>query len=112
MKPRGQGGGSCYYPPLATAMAESGFEETGTYVSRRKNTVAHYIATRLIMDLCEQSARRPGVWVSRRWWEQDVLGLEGGKEKALAELDGEEAQSEEEGLAQEETTGRELGWGY
>ena len=45
-------------------MEEAGFEEIRTYVTRTQNTVAQYIATRRILDLCEQSARRPGACVS------------------------------------------------
>ena len=61
---------------------------------------------RSIMDLCEQSTLRPGAWVSWRWWEQEVLDLEGAKDRALAESEGEEAQSEDKVMSQEETTGR------
>ena len=81
-------------------MAEEGFKETRTYVTRRQNTVAQYIATRPILDLCKQYDWMPGEWVSHWWWEQDGLYSEGTKERAAAELDGEEAQSEEERLAQ------------
>ena len=42
--------------------------------------------------------------MSGRWWDQDGLDLEGAKERSSAESDGEAEQSEEEGLAQEETT--------
>ena len=56
-------------------MVESGFEGIGTYITRRQNTVAQYIATQPILDLCERSARRPGARVSWRWWEQDGLYL-------------------------------------
>ena len=46
-------------------MVESGFEGIGTYVTRRQNTVAQYIATQPILNLCEWYARRPeGVGVS------------------------------------------------
>ena len=68
--------------------------------------VDRYIKTRPILDLCERSARRPGAWVSRRWWEHNGLEQEGTKERATEELDGDEAQSEGEGLEQEERTGR------
>ena len=37
---------------------------------KRKNTVAQYIATRPIMDLCEETVRRSGTWVARIWWEK------------------------------------------
>ena len=88
-------------------MAEAGFEEIGAYVTRRQNMVAHYIVMQLILDLCERSVPRPGAWVSRQWWEQESLDLERAKERAAAESEGEEDQYEEEGMAQEETTGRE-----
>ena len=71
-------------------MAEAGFEDIGTYVMRRQNTVTQYIMTRPILDLCDWSARRPGVWVSWRWWEQDGLDLKREKERAAAKSDGEE----------------------
>ena len=83
-------------------MAEAGFEEIRTYVMKRQNIVAHYIATQPILNLCERSDWRPGAWVSWLWWEQDGLDLEGAKEISEAESDREEAQSKEEGLAQEE----------
>ena len=68
--------------------------------------VAQYIMKRPILELCERSVRKTGAWVSWRWWEQEGLDLEGTKEIAAAESDGEEAQCKEEGMAQEETTGR------
>ena len=84
---RRQGDGICEYPSLEEAMAEAGFEGIRKYIKRRQNTVAQYIATRPIMDLCERSARRPGVRVYRGWWEQDGLYLEGtdNGEAAVAE---------------------------
>ena len=51
--------GSWDYPPLVAAMVEAGFEEIGAYIMRGQNTVMQYIATRLIMDLCERSSRSP-----------------------------------------------------
>ena len=49
-------------------MAEAGFEEIGTYVTRRQNMVAQYIATRPILDFYERSAWRTGERVYRKWW--------------------------------------------
>ena len=37
-----------------------GLQEVDTYVSHIQNTVAHFISTRSIMDLCLASERRPG----------------------------------------------------
>ena len=39
--------------------------------------VAHYIATRPILDLCKETVLRSGAWVARIWWYQEVLDLEG-----------------------------------
>ena len=58
-------------------MAEAGLQEVETYVSRRQNTVAQYIATRLIMDLCLAAKRRPGPRVAMWWWKQEGMDLEG-----------------------------------
>ena len=87
-------------------MLEAGFKEISVYVIRRQNTVAQYIATQPIVELCERSARRLGAWVSRRWWEQEGMDLERAKDRAAADSDGEEAQRKE-GAAQEETPGRD-----
>ena len=105
MRMRGDWSWDC--PTLAEAMGEAGFEDIRTYVTRRQNTVAQYIATRPIMDLCDWSACRLGVWVSQGWWDQDGLKLEREKERSAPESDGEEAQSKEKRLTKEETTGLE-----
>ena len=62
--PRRRGCGNWYYPLLAAAIAEASFKEIGTYVTRRQNMVAQYIAAQTIMYLYEQSAWRPGVNLS------------------------------------------------
>ena len=79
---RRRGGGSWEYPPLEEGMVRAGFLSIGKYITRRQNTVAQYIATQPIMDLYEQSARRPGERVSRRWWYQAGIYLEGVKKRA------------------------------
>ena len=40
-----RGGGSWDYPPLEAAMAEAGFEDIRTYVTRSQNTVVKFIIT-------------------------------------------------------------------
>ena len=77
-------------------MVEAGFKGIGTYIKRRQNTVAQYITTRPILDLCERSTWRPGSRVSQWWWGQDGLDLEGGNKRLAAESDGEEEICEEE----------------
>ena len=49
--PRRREEGVGEYPPLEYAMRVSGLEEIETYISRRKNKVAKYIATHPIMNL-------------------------------------------------------------
>ena len=58
-------------------MAEVELQEVETYVSRRQITVAQYIETRPIMELCLVAKQRPGPRVEIRWWEQEGLHLEG-----------------------------------
>ena len=65
------------YPTLAESMAEARLQEGDTYVSRRQNTVAQFIVTRPIMDLCLAAERRPGSRVAKRWREQDIMDLDG-----------------------------------
>ena len=64
--------GGWVYPPMEDAMAEVGLQELETYVSCHQNTVAQYIATTTIIDLCLGAKWKPGERVSMRWWEQEV----------------------------------------
>ena len=48
------------YNLLEDAMAEAGLQEVATYVSRFQNTLAQFIATRTIMELCLAADKRPG----------------------------------------------------
>ena len=52
--------------------------------------VAHYIATRQIMELYERSVWKPGAWVYLLWCEKEGIYLEGVRERAAAASDGEE----------------------
>ena len=56
------------YHFLYEAMSESGVQEVETYVTFRQNTVAKFIATRPMMDLCLVAARHPRARVLKRWW--------------------------------------------
>ena len=55
-QPKRRGDRSWEYASLEEAMMESGFEGIGTYITRRQNTVAQYIAMQPILDLCERSS--------------------------------------------------------
>ena len=63
------------YPLLAEAMEEAGLQEVDTYIYHRENTVIQFIATRPIMDMWLAAEKRPGSWVSKRWWGQEGLDL-------------------------------------
>ena len=90
IQPRRWGGVIWAYPQLEEAMGEAGFEGIRKSVTRRQNTVAQYISTQPILDLCERSTRWPVDRVSRKWWEQAGIDLEGAKEReAEAKTDSE-----------------------
>ena len=58
-------------------MTEAGLQEVETYISRRQNTVVHFIATRPIVDMFMLAEKRPVSMVPKQWWEQDGLDVEG-----------------------------------
>ena len=47
-------------PPLAGATKDAGIVRARTSVLRRQNTVAQFVATRPILELCEGTERRGG----------------------------------------------------
>ena len=95
-QPRRRTDGIWYYPPLVEALGEAGLEGIRKLVTRKKNTVAQYIATRPILDLCERATWRPEAMVSRQWWEQDGIDLEGAKKRVAETTTRSEPDSEEE----------------
>ena len=54
------------YSPMEKTIVESRLQEVETYVSHRQNTVAQFIATRPIKDLCLAAARRQESRVSKQ----------------------------------------------
>ena len=79
-------------------MVDADFQGVGTCITRSQTTIAQYIVTQMILDLCECSDQSPRARVSRRWQEQDSLDLEVAKKKsaAAAESDGAKTAGEEE----------------
>ena len=55
-------------------MVGAGLQDMETYVSGRQNTVAQYIATRPIMELCLAAKQKPGPRVEMRWREHFQTG--------------------------------------
>ena len=82
--------GKWIYTSAATTREEAGFLAMEEYIRRRQNTVAQYIATRSLLDLCEGLERAPGARVGMRWWEQAGLDLAGAREAAATATEGDE----------------------
>ena len=62
--------GKWFYPSLEGAMKEVGLTDVQTYIKRRQNTIAQYIATRPLLDLCEGATQIEGARVKMGWWGQ------------------------------------------
>ena len=92
--------GTWYYPSLASAMKEAGLTEVGKSILNRQNTVAQYIATRPLLDLCEGASARTGARVPHRRWDQK--GIDWETAKARGEDEGEEPDSSGPGTSAEE----------
>ena len=73
--------GDWYYPSLEGAMKEAGLTDIRTLILKRQNTVAQYVATRPLLDLCEGARAREGAKVPLRWWDQAGIDWETAKAK-------------------------------
>ena len=65
------------YPTLEEEMVEVVLKELDNYITRCQNTVAKFIATRPIVDLCLAAARCSGARFLMQWWEKEGINLEG-----------------------------------
>ena len=83
-QPRRGRAGKWFYPSLVGDLKEVGVVRARTSVLRRQNTVAQFIATRLILGICEVAERRRGTRVQQRWWEQSGIDWRLAREKAAA----------------------------
>ena len=69
-----------------------------TSVLRRQNTVAQFVATWPILELCEGTKRRGGTRVPQTWWEQTGIDWRLAHEKSKsAEAAGERTATETAG---------------
>ena len=89
-QPRRGWDGKWFYPSLEGGMKEAGFKDVRTSINTRQNTVAQYIATRPLLDLCEGTTQIGRARVSMMWWDQ--RGVDWEKVKAR----GVETESESE----------------
>ena len=71
--------GTWQYPSLEGAMRETGLTDIGKSIANRQNTVAQYVATRPLLDLCEEARAREGTRVPLRWWNQTGVDWEAAK---------------------------------
>ena len=85
-------------------MKEAGITDVQTSINRRQNTVAQYIATRSLLELCEGVAQREGARVTLRWWYQTGIDWEKAKAREAetesasdsgTDMEGEEARETE-----------------
>ena len=87
-------------------MREAGLTDVGKSIANRQNTVAQYIATRPLLDLCEEARAREGTRVPLRWWNQTGIDWESAKtrggggetdstSRSGSSTDGEEVRDEE-----------------
>ena len=99
---RGKNGEWCY-PYLEGAMREAGLIDIRKSIENRQNTIAQYIATRPLLDLCEGARAREGGKVPMRWWNQAKNDWETAKTKGVetdstsgsgTDTDGEEEREE------------------
>ena len=67
--------GSWEHPLLETTIQEEGFRDMGEYILKKKNTFTQYIATRPILELCEETVRTTVAWVAKMWHKNEGLYL-------------------------------------
>ena len=68
-------------------MQDAGLTEIRKSIANRQNTVAQYIATRPLLDLCEGARAREGARMPMRWWNQTDIDWEAAKTKGGGETD-------------------------
>ena len=60
------------YPKLEDVLEECGLRTIKEYINIRQQTIVVYVATRPILDKCEQGVRKRGAIPRRWWWEQKM----------------------------------------
>ena len=69
MGPKNQRYGTWVYTPIGAVLTLVGLEKIRDYIFCCQNMVAQYIITCHIMELCLVAEWKPGMRLSRRWWE-------------------------------------------
>ena len=94
--------GKWHYPSLEGVMKEAGLTDVRTSINRRHNTVAQYIATRPLLELCKGAKQRERERVTLRWWDQSSIDWEKSKAKET------EMESESDSDSGSDTEGEEV----
>ena len=107
-QPRREKDRDWHYPSLEGEMKEAGLPDIRTSILRRQNTIAQYIATRPLLDLCEGERAREGAKVPLRCWDQAGIDWEKAKAKGVETdmTDGTETGTDTEGEEEREDASR------
>ena len=107
--------GKWFFPSVEGAMKEAGLTDVQTSINRRQKSVAQYIATRPLLDLCEGAKHREGARVTLRWRYQSGINWEKAKAKEteteLASDSDSGSDTEGGGGAGNRNQGNRLKWG-
>ena len=98
-----------FYPSLEGAMKEAGLTNVCTSINRRQNTVAQFISTRPLLDLCKGGKQREGARVTLRWWEQKGIDWEKAKTRKVQTESASDLGTDMEGKEARETESRASG---
>ena len=90
-------------------MREAGLTDIRKSISNRQNTVAQYIATRPLLDLCEGARAREGAKVRMRWWNQADIDWEAAKSKGVETDNTGGSRTDTDGEEEREDTSRVSG---
>ena len=97
------------YPSLEGAMKEAGLTDVQTSINIRQNTVAHYIATRPLLDICKGATQREGARVTLRWLDQTGIDWEKAKARDTETESASNSGTDMEGEEARETESRASG---
>ena len=90
-------------------MREAGLTDIRKSIAKRQNTVAQYIATRPLLDLCEGARAREGAKVPMRWWNQADIDWETAKSKGVEQDSTGGSETDTDGEEEREDTSRASG---
>ena len=78
-------------------------------INRSQNTVAQYIDTQPLLDLCEGATQRKGERVTMRWWDQTGIDWEKAKARGAETESESESGTDMEGDETRDTDSRASG---